>query len=69
MKSTSFANWILVTGTSIGIGRAATLTLAENGCRVLAAVRKQEDVESLMAEAETRRVVESVELRRCMDDP
>lgn len=41
MKSTNSANWILVTGTSSGIGRAATFTLAENGYRVLAAVRKQ----------------------------
>jgi hypothetical protein len=41
--------------------RAATFTLAENGYRVLAAVRKQEDIESLLAEAGTRRVVRSVE--------
>jgi NAD(P)-dependent dehydrogenase (short-subunit alcohol dehydrogenase family) len=61
MKSTNSANWILVTGTSSGIGRAATFTLAENGYRVLAAVRKQEDVESLLAEAGTRRVVGAVE--------
>ena len=57
MKSTNSANWILVTGTSTGIGRAATFTLAENGYRVLAALRKQEDIESLLAEAGTRRVV------------
>jgi hypothetical protein len=44
MKSTNSANRILLTGTSTGIGRAATLTLAENGYRVLAAVRKQEDI-------------------------
>jgi NADP-dependent 3-hydroxy acid dehydrogenase YdfG len=56
MKSTNSANCILVTGTSSGIGRAATFTLAENGYRVLAAVQKQEDVESLLAEAGTRRV-------------
>jgi NAD(P)-dependent dehydrogenase (short-subunit alcohol dehydrogenase family) len=31
MKSTNSASWILVTGTSSGIGRAATFTLAENG--------------------------------------
>jgi NADP-dependent 3-hydroxy acid dehydrogenase YdfG len=47
MMSTNSANWVLVTGTSSGIGRAATFTLAENGYRVLAAVRKQEDVEDL----------------------
>jgi len=52
MKSTNSANWILVTGTSTGIGRAATFTLAEHGYRVLAAMRKQEDVKSLLAEAE-----------------
>src|ERR1700692_240170 len=61
MKSTDAANWILITGTSTGIGRATTFTLAENGYRVLAAVRKQEDIESLLAEARTRRVEESVE--------
>jgi NAD(P)-dependent dehydrogenase (short-subunit alcohol dehydrogenase family) len=61
MKSTNSANWILVTGTSTGIGRAATFTLAENGYGVLAAVRKQEDVESLLAEGGTRRVVGAVE--------
>jgi len=60
MTSTS-ANWILVTGTSTGLGRAATFTLAESGYRVLAAVRKQEDIDSLLAEAKTRRVAESVE--------
>jgi NADP-dependent 3-hydroxy acid dehydrogenase YdfG len=53
MKSTDAANWILITGTSTGIGRAATFTLAENGYRVLAAVRKQEDIESLLSEAGT----------------
>src|SRR5437763_11717747 len=61
MGSTDSANWILVTGTSTGIGRAAIITLAENGYRVLAAVRKQEDIESLMAEAGARRVAGSVE--------
>src|SRR5277367_549838 len=61
MKSTNSVNWILVTGTSTGIGRAATFTLAENGYRVLAAVRKQADIESILAEVETRRVVGFVE--------
>src|SRR6202453_1778569 len=61
MKSTDAANWILITGTSTGIGGAATFPLAENGYRVLAAVRKQEDIESLLSEAGTRRVVGSVE--------
>jgi NAD(P)-dependent dehydrogenase (short-subunit alcohol dehydrogenase family) len=61
MKSTNSANWILITGTSTGIGRATTFTLAGNGYRVLAAVRKQGDIESLQAEAETRQVVGYVE--------
>jgi len=61
MKSSNSADWILVTGTSTGIGRAATFTLAENGYRVLAAVRRQEDIESLLREAGTRRVGGSVE--------
>ena len=61
MTSTNAADWILVTGTSTGLGRAATFTLAENGYRVLAAVRKQDDIESLLAEAGTRRVVGFVE--------
>jgi NAD(P)-dependent dehydrogenase (short-subunit alcohol dehydrogenase family) len=61
MKSTRTANWILITGTSTGIGRAATFTLAENGFRVLAAVRKQADIDSLLAEAATRRMAGSVE--------
>jgi NAD(P)-dependent dehydrogenase (short-subunit alcohol dehydrogenase family) len=61
MKSINSANWILITGTSTGIGRAATFTLAEKGYWVLAAVRKQEDIESLLAEAGTRRVVGAVE--------
>jgi NAD(P)-dependent dehydrogenase (short-subunit alcohol dehydrogenase family) len=50
-----------VTGTSTGIGREATFTLAENGYRVLAGVRKQEDIDSLLAEARTRRVEGSIE--------
>ena len=61
MKPTNAANWVLVTGSSTGLGRAATFTLAENGYRVLAAVRKQEDAESLMAEGGTRGLTGSVE--------
>jgi NADP-dependent 3-hydroxy acid dehydrogenase YdfG len=61
MTSTNYASWILVTGTSTGIGRAATFTLAENGYRVLAAVRKQKDIESLLAEAGMRRLAGYVE--------
>jgi NADP-dependent 3-hydroxy acid dehydrogenase YdfG len=40
MESTNFANWILVTGNSSGIGRVATFTLAESGYRVLDATEK-----------------------------
>jgi NAD(P)-dependent dehydrogenase (short-subunit alcohol dehydrogenase family) len=54
MTSPNSADWVLITGTSTGIGRAATFTLAENGYRVLAAARKREDIDSLMAEAATR---------------
>jgi NAD(P)-dependent dehydrogenase (short-subunit alcohol dehydrogenase family) len=61
VRSTNSVNWILVTGTSTGIGRAATFTLAENGYRVLAAVRKQDDIESLLAEAGTRGLTGFVE--------
>ena len=61
MTPTHSADWILVTGTSTGIGRAATFTLAENGFRVLAAVRKQADIDSLLAEAGARLVAGSVE--------
>ncbi|HTJ62414.1 MAG TPA: SDR family NAD(P)-dependent oxidoreductase [Alphaproteobacteria bacterium] len=61
MKATNAANWILITGTSTGIGRAATFTLAEHGYRVLAAVRKQDDIESLLAEAAARGLKGSVE--------
>ena len=61
MKPTNAAGWVLITGTSTGIGRAATFTLAEHGYRVLAAVRKQEDIESLIAEAGTRGLTGSVE--------
>jgi NAD(P)-dependent dehydrogenase (short-subunit alcohol dehydrogenase family) len=61
MKPANSDNWILITGTSTGLGRAATFTLAENGYRVLAAVRKQADIESILAEAETRGVAGFVE--------
>jgi NAD(P)-dependent dehydrogenase (short-subunit alcohol dehydrogenase family) len=61
MKSTNSATWILVTGTSTGIGRAVTFILVENGYRVLAGVRKKEDVESLLAEAGTRGIAGAVE--------
>eukprot|EP01147_Barroeca_monosierra_P005175 gene5175-7020_t len=41
---------ILVTGTSTGIGRHAAIALAKKGFTVFAAVRKEEDAESLRAE-------------------
>lgn len=42
--------FVLLTGTSTGIGRALTLRLASSGFRVLAGVRKGADGESLKAE-------------------
>ena len=42
---------IVVTGASSGIGRATALRLARSGWRVFAAVRKQADADSLVAEA------------------
>lgn len=41
----------LITGCSTGIGRATALRLDSQGWRVFAAVRKQEDADSLSAEA------------------
>ncbi|MBY0511532.1 MAG: SDR family NAD(P)-dependent oxidoreductase [Rhodospirillaceae bacterium] len=61
MTSTNSADWVLVTGTATGLGRAAAFTLAENGYRVLAAVRKQADMDSLRVEAETRGIAGFVE--------
>lgn len=61
MTSIRSTDWILITGTSTGIGRATSFTLAERGFHVLAAVRKQEDVESLLAEAKTRQVEGRIE--------
>jgi hypothetical protein len=40
--------------------RAATFTMAENGYRVLAAARKQEDVESLLPANDRRSYISSV---------
>jgi NAD(P)-dependent dehydrogenase (short-subunit alcohol dehydrogenase family) len=44
----------LITGSSTGIGRATALRLDRDGWRVFAGVRKQEDAESLRAEASDR---------------
>ena len=44
----------LVTGSSTGIGRATALRLDSEGWRVFAGVRRQEDAESLKAEASDR---------------
>jgi NAD(P)-dependent dehydrogenase (short-subunit alcohol dehydrogenase family) len=44
----------LVTGSSTGIGKATALRLDADGWRVFAGVRKQEDAESLRAEASER---------------
>ena len=46
--------WILVTGTSRGIGRATALRLARSGASVLAGVRRAEDGASLENESRGR---------------
>jgi NAD(P)-dependent dehydrogenase (short-subunit alcohol dehydrogenase family) len=43
--------WVIVTGSSSGIGRATSLRLARSGFSVLAGVRKPPDLESLRNEA------------------
>ncbi len=43
---------VLITGTSTGIGRACALRLARNGYHVYASVRRHDDGEALVAEAE-----------------
>jgi NAD(P)-dependent dehydrogenase (short-subunit alcohol dehydrogenase family) len=45
---------VLVTGSSTGIGRATALRLDREGWRVFAGVRREEDAESLRAEASER---------------
>lgn len=47
---------MLVTGSSTGIGRATALRLDRDGWRVFAGVRREEDAESLRAEASDRLV-------------
>ncbi len=46
--------FVVVTGTSTGIGEATALHLAENGFHVFAGVRKQKDGERLQAQAGDR---------------
>jgi NAD(P)-dependent dehydrogenase (short-subunit alcohol dehydrogenase family) len=45
---------VVVIGASSGIGKATVLRLAANGWRVIAAVRRQQDAESLRSQSENR---------------
>jgi NAD(P)-dependent dehydrogenase (short-subunit alcohol dehydrogenase family) len=45
---------VLITGASTGIGRASALRMDRNGWRVFAGVRREEDAESLRADASAR---------------
>ncbi|XVS67126.1 SDR family oxidoreductase [Actinosynnema sp. CA-299493] len=47
---------VLITGASTGLGREAALHLAEQGFRVLAAVRKTEDGDRLVADCPSGRI-------------
>jgi len=51
MKPALSDRWALVTGTSTGIGRAITLSLARQGVRVFAGVRREADERNLTDEA------------------
>ena len=52
--------WVVITGTSTGIGRAAALRLFRDGAGVLAGVRKHADAEGLLAEAAEQRGASTV---------
>ena len=47
--------FVVVTGTSTGIGAATALHLAENGFHVFAGVRREEDGDALRAQAPEKR--------------
>lgn len=51
MSSNTSSPVILVTGCSSGIGRATALRLANDGCDVIAGVRRPEDAKRLQAES------------------
>ncbi|MGE3962120.1 MAG: SDR family oxidoreductase [Dehalococcoidia bacterium] len=53
---------VLITGASTGIGRATAIHLDGLGYRVLAGVRREEDAESLRAEASDRLVPVAVDI-------
>jgi len=44
-------SWVVISGTSTGIGRATALRLASEGFNVIAGVRRESDANALLAEA------------------
>jgi NAD(P)-dependent dehydrogenase (short-subunit alcohol dehydrogenase family) len=59
------SNTVVVTGCSTGFGRAAALHLARRGWRVFAAVRREADGESLLAEAEKQDARDRISIVLC----